>query len=60
MAVGEEEEEPLDLYIAAVFEKLLKLPRSQIRKPLHQHVGLMEALVLGQFAQQFEDRALRR
>ena len=60
MAIGEEKEQSLHLHAAAIFKQLLQPTRAQIGQPFHQHIGLMEAFVLGQFVEQLEDGALRR
>ena len=59
MPVGEEEEEPLDLYALAVDQQLLQLPGTERAQALHQHIGLVEALVVRKLVQQFEDRPFR-
>ena len=58
MAISKEEEEPFDLHAAAAFQQRLQSARAEITQALHQGIGLMEALPVGQLVEQFEDRPL--
>ena len=58
VAVGEEEEQALDLDAAAVGEQRLQPRGTERAQPLHQHVGLMEGFLVGELVEQFEDGAL--
>src|SRR5690606_13436236 len=60
MTIGEKEEKPLDLHAFAIFQKLLQTARTEVCKSLHQLVGLMKFLTLGQFIKQLQDGAFRR
>src|SRR5215470_9306912 len=60
MAVGEVEEQALHLHAAAVSEEFLQAARAKVGQALHEHVGLMKALMLGQLVEKLKDRTFRR
>jgi len=60
MAVGEEEEEPLDLDAFAVLEKRLQVRGSQVEKPADEIVDMLEALAVRELFEQLEEGALGR
>lgn len=59
VTVGEEEEQPLDLYVTAVRQELLQLARTEVGESFHQLVDLMKAFAVGQFVHQFEHGPFR-
>lgn len=60
MPLGKHEEEPFHFHRLARFKKPLQSSRPQRRKAAHQRVHLLEALVVWQFIQEFEQSALWR
>jgi hypothetical protein len=59
IAVGEVEEQPLDLHATAFAKELLQAGRAKIGA-LHKHVDPMKALMLGQLVENLKDRAFWR
>jgi len=60
MSVSEIEEQAFDLHAHAILEQTLETSRAEGGQGAHQLVRLVEALMIGEFVQKFEDRALGR
>jgi hypothetical protein len=60
VAVGEEEEQALDLYARAVVQQFLQTSGTKIRKTAEQGIDLFKRLGVGQLVEEFEYRSLRR
>ena len=60
MLVGKDEEEPLDLDAGAARQQLLQTAGARGGEAFEDRIDDMNALMLGQLVQQFEDGAFRR